>query len=366
LAGRRAQASQATAHFTLEKSEQGTQVTDILLSGKGFGAKGSLSLGPDGALRSVDLTDVALRPGDRLSARLTAEAGNYDVKLGGSALDVRGILRGLGSKTRGSEGGSGGSKGRVRIALDLEEVRGQNEVVLFDVSGSMALSGSELQRASLKGRVNKGEAFEWTLGEEAGARVLRLFAANGGALIRFAGVYSKIAGGNLILDYTGTAGGAGTGVLVIRDFRVLNESALAPAVETARRAGNERGVRQPAQDVSRDLRFSQIKVPFRQEGWVITIDDAALRGPMIGATGNGTVNIPGGKIAISGSFIPAFGINNIAGAIPLIGTILGGGRDEGLVGITYKLFGPLDDPKLTMNPISAIAPGIFRKIFEYN
>jgi hypothetical protein len=146
----------------------------------------------------------------------------------------------------------------------------------------------------------------------------------------------------------------------------LNESALAPAVATARRAGNERGVRQPAQDVSRDLRFSQIKVPFRQEGWVITIDDAALRGPMIGATGNGTVNIPGGKIAISGSFIPAFGINNIAGAIPLIGTILGGGRDEGLVGITYKLFGPLDDPKLTMNPISAIAPGIFRKIFEYN
>jgi hypothetical protein len=99
--------------------------------------------------------------------------------------------------------------------------------------------------------------------------VLRVFAENGGALIRFAGVYSKIAGGNLILDYTGMIGGAGTGVLVIRDFRVLNESALAPAVETARRASNDRNVRQPAQDSSRDLRFSQIKVPFRQDGWVI-------------------------------------------------------------------------------------------------
>lgn len=45
---------------------------------------------------------------------------------------------------------------------------------------------------------------------------------------------------------------------------------------------------------------------------------------------------------------------------------LGGGRDEGLAGIAYKLFGPLDGAKLNMNPISATAPGIFRRIFEYN
>jgi hypothetical protein len=70
-------------------------------------------------------------------------------------------------------------------------------------------------------------------------------------------------------------------------------------------------------------------------------------------------------MVVNGTFIPAFGINNIAGAIPLIGEILGGGRDEGLVGITYRLSGPLDNPQLVMNPISAIAPGIFRKIFEY-
>ncbi len=70
-------------------------------------------------------------------------------------------------------------------------------------------------------------------------------------------------------------------------------------------------------------------------------------------------------MALSGTFIPAFGINNIAGAIPMLGAMLGGGRDEGLLGITYKMYGPLDNPKLVMNPISAIAPGIFRKIFEY-
>ena len=40
-------------------------------------------------------------------------------------------------------------------------------------------------------------------------------------------------------------------------------------------------------------------------------------------------------------------------------------ENEGLVGITYKITGPLAEPTMTFNPISAIAPGIFRKIFEY-
>ena len=44
------------------------------------------------------------------------------------------------------------------------------------------------------------------------------------------------------------------------------------------------------------------------------------------------------------------------GAIPLLGGLFGG-RNEGLFGITYRLFGRLDDPQLTMNPISALRLG---------
>jgi hypothetical protein len=149
---------------------------------------------------------------------------------------------------------------------------------------------------------------------------------------------------------------------MLRDFRLLNESALASAVRSVSPSDAQQQIY--AQQAN-DMRFSQLRIPFTQEGWVINVNDAALRGSMLGATASGTINVPDAKMALSGTFIPAFGINNIAGAIPLLGELLGGGRDEGLVGITYKMFGPLDDPKLVMNPISAIAPGIFRKIFEY-
>jgi hypothetical protein len=48
------------------------------------------------------------------------------------------------------------------------------------------------------------------------------------------------------------------------------------------------------------------------------------------------------------------------GQIPIVGLFLGG-SNEGLVGITYQATGPPSAPRITVNPVSAIAPGLLRK-----
>jgi len=70
-------------------------------------------------------------------------------------------------------------------------------------------------------------------------------------------------------------------------------------------------------------------------------------------------------MALTGTFIPIYALNNLFGRIPVIGEILGGGSDGGLFGVTFRLDGPIADPALTFNPISSITPGIFRRIFEF-
>ena len=35
------------------------------------------------------------------------------------------------------------------------------------------------------------------------------------------------------------------------------------------------------------------------------------------------------------------------------------------IGVTFKVEGPIASPSLTVNPLSMITPGIFRKIFEF-
>ncbi len=49
-----------------------------------------------------------------------------------------------------------------------------------------------------------------------------------------------------------------------------------------------------------------------------------------------------------------------------MGLFLGGGSNEGLIGVTYELVGTPGQPVLRVNPISAIFPGVTRKIMEFN
>ena len=75
----------ATATFVMEKLGEETRITDLRVSGKGFGAAGSLTIGADGAVREVSLEELKLRPGDQVSLQATAGDEGYDVKIRGSA-----------------------------------------------------------------------------------------------------------------------------------------------------------------------------------------------------------------------------------------------------------------------------------------
>ena len=52
------------------------------------------------------------------------------------------------------------------------------------------------------------------------------------------------------------------------------------------------------------------------------------------------------------------------GNIPIIGTILTGTEEgSGIFAATYKMKGSLENPEVKVNPLSALAPGIFRNLF---
>jgi hypothetical protein len=91
-----------------------------------------------------------------------------------------------------------------------------------------------------------------------------------------------------------------------------------------------------------------------------------VKGPTMGATIEGNIDYPGNQVRMSGTFIPMYGVNNVFGQIPLFGLFLGGGSNEGLFGVTYEVVGSPGQPVLRVNPISAMAPGVLRKIFEFN
>ena len=50
--------------------------------------------------------------------------------------------------------------------------------------------------------------------------------------------------------------------------------------------------------------------------------------------------------------------------MPVIGNLLVSRRGEGVFGMTYSINGPAAQPRVGVNPVSALTPGILRRIFE--
>jgi hypothetical protein len=93
----------------------------------------------------------------------------------------------------------------------------------------------------------------------------------------------------------------------------------------------------------------------------MAVSDGVVRGPVVGATVEGQIDYLKDDMHLRGTFVPFYGLNNMFGQIPIVGLFLGGGSNEGLLGITYEAVGPPGSPRITVNPVTAIAPGLLRK-----
>jgi hypothetical protein len=97
----------------------------------------------------------------------------------------------------------------------------------------------------------------------------------------------------------------------------------------------------------------------------IELVDAAVYGDTVGGTIRGNVLTEAGQYDLAGTYVPLFGLNNFFQQIPILGPIFGGREGEGLIGVTFAVRGPLNQPDLLINPVSILAPGVFRTLFEY-
>ena len=103
-------------------------------------------------------------------------------------------------------------------------------------------------------------------------------------------------------------------------------------------------------------------IPFHLIGRRVQFVKARAAGPALGITAEGSVNLDDNSSSIAGTIVPSYTLNSVLGVIPLLGKILVP-DGEGIFGITYKVSGPIDDPVVDVNPLSALTPGILRRMF---
>jgi len=347
------------ATFSVVKKDQSTVFQDIVVDGGGVSIKGSLEVDANGDLMNANFPTYSPSEGDKTS--LKAERGPdgvMKVTMRGDVFDGRGFLK---SAISGKEADAKSKTRNIDFDVDLKlgAVAGSNGEALRSVDAKMSRRGGNIKAFTLAAKVGRDTPVTADLRSRTqgqGRDLIILQTGDAGAFLRFTDTYSKMVGGQLALamEPPTVEPSAKEGLINVRDFSIKGEAQLERAA-----AGGPVGTQN-------GIAFSGLRAEFTRQSGQLWIRDGVVKGPTIGATIEGSIDYAGNSVRMRGTFIPMYGLNNIFGQIPIVGLFLGGGSNEGLIGVTYEVVGTPGAPVLNVNPISAMAPGVLRKIFEFN
>jgi hypothetical protein len=335
------------ATFQIKPSAEGASVSDLAIDFGTVSVRGSAEVAVDGAIQSARITQARLSPGDSVQAEVVNTAAGAKATVRGTTLDARPMIKAAAEERAPSRGAGKDFDLDVKIGA----VSGANKQSISGLELNLSKRDGEDRVAYLKGRLGQGTL---TAGRGPDG-LLRLTASDAGALAKFTNLYTRLEGGDLDLTLQ-TGGETSSGEATVTNFALRDEPAFRQLVAATPAVG-------PGRPVDAQLaRFEKATIVFAHSPGALDIKDAVIYNPYMGLTTEGTVDFAGSAIDVSGTFVPAYAVNTLLGKIPLVGVLLGGGKNEGLFAVSYRAQGSLNAPKLTINPLSAIAPGILRKI----
>lgn len=346
----------ASLSFDLITEEEGYAVENLVLEGAGFGFSGTAKLDASYGLTAANISRFSLRKGDSLSFKLRRSRTGYSIVARGKSFDMRGFLKNL------REQSDNGTPPDLDVDARFDRLIGFNSEEIATARISLVSAGGVTRKLVFAGKIGAGDVTASYSDTGEGAS-LSVVSPEGGRVMRFADLYSRISGGNLNIGGTRPGpSGPLVGTFDLTNFAIVGEPAMARVVSSgSTRAGEGRSGYDPS-----DVRFDRMVVNYAKTDQAIAISDALLRGAAFGATFNGRFDLTSGRMSINGTYLPAYQFNNLFSRLPIIGFALGGGASEGLIGVTFKVEGTTSEPTLFINPLSAVAPGIFRKIFEFH
>jgi hypothetical protein len=280
------------------------------------------------------------------------------IALAGPVLDLSGAIAqsSRGSQAKQTQGRAVPVPWRLRGAFDRLMLRRQDAGTVTALH--LRAEGTGLRLAALRATALLAGSHHLELGvlpARTGRRI-RLTAGDGGALLRGAGIADTVAGGRLDL-VADDAGGTLTGRATMADFRLRHAPLIGKVLQGLTLYGLAEATSGPG------LAFSRLVAPFSLTHHVLTIHDGRAFSASLGVTMAGQADFARKDYNLGGTIVPAYALNSLPGRIPLLGRLFRAGKGSGLFSARYTVDGPFAAPHIMVNPLAALAPGVFARIF---
>ena len=320
-------------------------IDQLSIAADGFQASGQISLHEDGSLDAVVFDEMKIA--DWLDGGVRIQGNGVgvapDLHLNGGRVDVQALTE--------ATGGIGATSENVvegRLFAELDELYVSEFLSLQNLSGEFDL-GNNMQ-GSFAGRLNDTVEIAGSISSNAeGQRQITISADDAGKVFSALGLLDRASQGNILVDLTEKSEGY-SGKFVARDLRLLDMPLFADLLNAVSVVGlldqlNFDGI--AFGEVEGEFYFSEDK---------FILSRASATGPSIGLSLDGTYDFINDQLDLQGTLTPVFLVNSIGGIFNRKG--------EGLIGFTFDVKGAADDPQISVNPFSALAPSLFRDLFR--
>lgn len=336
---------------------KGNDLTSVdsfkLSAANGLDIRGRVDMAKANKLKSIYLDRVVAGRNNASADILFLDNGSLNIKLKATSVDAVPFLSSSDSDDKKDASFSYSLQGRV------DKLWLSQEGYINKVDLRMTQKDSWLKNAYFKATTANGKKINSSFlpdKEVKGLYNFSLWGGDAGEVLKALGYTKNIKGGILKIEGTSKAKGELSGRLRMKEFRVVKAPVLAKILSVA----SLTGVVDLLQ--GEGIGFDAAMVPFEYKKSVLYIKDAHTSGLSIGLTANG--NLLNNTLNVEGTIVPAYVFNSFLGKIPLLGALFSGGEEGGgLFAFTYDVKGDITNPKISVNPLSALAPGFIRSIF---
>jgi hypothetical protein len=345
-------------------ADKAIEINNIDAVGQGMKAQGRLVVA-EGRIRDADFKRLELGPRNDfalLYKRGPDRSETIDVK--GRVIDAGGFL-----DEDEDEASSKEKPAPLAISANVDLAYLQGDVWFTGIKYTYADDGERLTAFDVDASADAANVRGSLVRAADGSRKLKLQTADAGRMLRGVTGFRSLIGGNLSLaadlSPMPAAGAPATradptfdGTLKIENFKIVNQPFLARLLSAGSFTGLDDLLR------GEGITFTKLEQGFQGRGDMITLTEGRAAGPAIGLTAQGTINRDSDRVDLNGTVVPLYGLNSMFEDIPLLGDILTSRKGEGIFGVTYGVSGEVDDLRIAVNPISVLAPGFLRKIFQ--
>jgi hypothetical protein len=325
------------------------EVTAISLSGAGLSARGGITLADGGGLGVLELSQLKVGNWLDVKAALVGQGAGRapQVVVRSGRLDLRTAQFGGSGQSSSGVRAAGPANPPMRVTLDRLQVT--------DTLWLQGLAGTFQTTAGLDGpfeaRVNGGTGVSGRVVPQRGRTAIRLTSADAGGVLRSAGVAKQAVGGKLDVSLLPVgSGSAFDGRLKVTGISIKDAPSMAALVNSISVVGL-------VNEMNGDgIYFDEVEAEFRLTPNRMTLTRGSATGASLGLSMDGVYATDSGQIAMQGVITPVYLLNGIGSLLTRKG--------EGLLGFNYSLTGAAKSPKVSINPLSVLAPGGLRDIFR--